>query len=107
MPDQDLPSTFAALQARFRPGAVDRPITYYLSLGEQPGEKWTLVVSPTACEVREGKVVNADCVLKMPADKFIAMAAGRWQPGAMDVLSGKVKTSDIDLLRRLQQAFGL
>jgi long-chain acyl-CoA synthetase len=103
----DLTSTFAALQARFRPGAVDRATTYYLSLGDGPHEKWVVTLTPTACEVKEGKITGADCVLKMAAPLFVELVAGRFKPGAMDLLSGKLKTNDVDLLRRLQQAFGL
>jgi long-chain acyl-CoA synthetase len=103
----DLRSTLATLEARFRPGAVDRKTTYYLSLGDAPGEKWTVTLSPTSCQVTAGKIASADCVLKMSAELFVRLVAGTFKPGAMDLLSGKIKTSDVDLLRRLQQSFGL
>jgi putative sterol carrier protein len=102
-----LRSTLAQLEARFRPGTFERKTTYYLSLGDDPGEKWTVTLSPTACEVTAGKIASADCVLKMPADLFVRMVAGTFKPNAMDLLSGKIKTSDIDLLQRLQKSFGL
>jgi hypothetical protein len=105
MNDQ-LPDTMASLQGRFRPGAVERDTTYYLSLGDGPGEKWTITVRPASCAVSEGKIASADCVLKMPAALFVELVAGRFKPGATDLLSGKIKTNDLDLLRRLQQAFG-
>src|SRR5205814_1611402 len=100
----DLSATLAALKGRFRPGAVTRKTTYYLSLGETSGEKWTVTLSPTACEVAPGKIANADCVLKMSAALFVALVEGRFKPGAMDLLSGKIKTNDVDLLQRLQQS---
>lgn len=102
-----LRSTLATLEARFRPGTVDRKTTYYLSLGDAPGEKWTVTLSPTACEVTEGKIPSADCVLKMPADLFVRMVAGTFKPSAMDLLSGKIKTSNLELLQSLQASFGL
>jgi putative sterol carrier protein len=102
-----LRNTLATLEARFRPATVDRKTTYYLSLGDDPGQKWTVTVSPTACEVTAGKIASADCVLKMPADLFVRMVAGTFKPSAMDLLSGKIKTSDIDLLQRLQKSFDL
>jgi putative sterol carrier protein len=103
----DLAATLAALQRRFRPGAVTRKTTYYLSLGEAPGEKWTVTVDPASCQVTPGKIASADCVLKMSAPLFVSLVEGRFKPGAMDLLSGKIKTNDIDLLQKLQQSFGL
>jgi hypothetical protein len=103
----DLPATLAALEGRFRPGAVTRTTTYYLSLGDAPAEKWTVTLTPTACQVTPGKIASADCVLKMSAALFVSLVEGRFKPGAMDLLSGKIKTSDVDLLQKLQRSFGL
>ncbi|HVR61286.1 MAG TPA: SCP2 sterol-binding domain-containing protein [Polyangia bacterium] len=102
-----LAATLEGLKARFRRGVVPRPTTYYLSLGEAGGQKWTVRLSPTACEVVAGKVENADCVLKLPSELFVKLVQGTWKPGAVDFLSGRIKTNDIDLLRNLQTAFGL
>jgi long-chain acyl-CoA synthetase len=103
----DLPRVLESLKGRFRPGAVDRKTTYYLSLGEAPGEKWNVTLTPTGCEVAQGKIDKADCVLKMSAPLFVSLVEGRWKPGAMDLLSGKIKTNEIELLKRLQTSFGL
>jgi hypothetical protein len=103
----DLAGVFAELEKRFRPGAVERETVYYLSLGEAPSEKWTLVVTPTACQIRNARADNADCVLKTGAAPFVELVSGRWKPGPMDFLAGKIKTNDIELLRRLQESFGL
>ena len=103
----DLASTLDALKQRFKPGAVDKPITYYLSLGDGPGDKWTVLVSPTACDLQAGKPDNADCVLKTSTALFAKLVSGSWKPGVMDFMSGKIKTSDIDKLQLLQKAFGL
>jgi long-chain acyl-CoA synthetase len=102
-----LEATLEALKQRFKPGSVDKPTTYYLSLGEGPGEKWTVKLSPTGVELQPGKPDNADCVLKTSASLFQRMVAGDWRPGVMDFMSGKVKTSDIERLKLLQKAFGL
>ena len=102
-----LAATLDGLKARFRPGSVSKSTTYYLSLGEASGQKWTVTLSPTACQVVEGKIDNADCVLKLPADLFVKLVQGTWKPGAVDFISGRIKTNDIDLLRSLQTAFGL
>jgi long-chain acyl-CoA synthetase len=103
---QALRDTLEGLRSRFRPGAVDKPTTYYLSLGERDDEKWTVSVTPTTCELAPGKPANADCVLKTSADMFVQMLAGKHKPGPMDFVSGKIKTSDLDRLLLLQKAFG-
>src|SRR5215471_367259 len=102
---QALKEVLDGLAARFRAGAVDKETTYYLSLGEGEGEKWTLTLSPTACKVAAGKTGNADCVLKTSADLFVKMVNGTHKPGPMDFMSGKIKTNDLDLLQRFQRAF--
>jgi hypothetical protein len=103
----DLSSTLNALKARFKPGAVDKQTIYYLSLGDAPGDKWTVTVSPTVCELSPGKPENADCVLKTSAALFAKLVDGSWKPGVMDFMSGKIKTSDLPRLQLLQKAFGL
>lgn len=103
---QDLRSTLEGMRSRFRPGAVDRTVTYYLSLGDAPDQKWTVTLTPTSCDVVPGKTDKADCVLKTSADMFVKLVTGAHKPGLTDFMSGKIKTSDLDLLKRLQQAFG-
>jgi long-chain acyl-CoA synthetase len=105
MPSQ-LEKTLQELKARFRPASVQKKTTYYLSLGEGPGEKWTVTLTPDACEVTPGKTENADCVLKTSADLFLKLVAGTWKPGMGDFFTGKIKTNDVDLLQKLQKAFG-
>jgi long-chain acyl-CoA synthetase len=103
---QALRDTLDGLKARFHPGSVDKKTTYYLSLGDLPEEKWTVTLTPTTCDLAPGKIGTADCVLKTSAELFIKMLAGTHKPGPMDFMSGKIKTSDLDLLLRLQKAFG-
>jgi putative sterol carrier protein len=104
---QSLAETLQGLERRFRPGAVSAQTVYYLSLGDGEGEKWTVTLTADACQVAPGKPAHAACVLKMPAELFMKMVAGTHKPGPMDFMTGKIKTSDIDLLQRLQRAFGL
>jgi SCP-2 sterol transfer family len=105
--DQQLTAIWESMRARYRAGTVAQPTTYYFSLGDGPGEKWTATLTSTACEVVPGRVGDANCVLKMPAAMFIKMVRGTYKPGAMDFLSGKIKTNDVALLLKLQEAFGL
>jgi long-chain acyl-CoA synthetase len=104
---QDLRSALEALKTRFRPGTVDRKTIYYLSLGDQEGEKWTVTLTPEDCQVTPGKPENADCVLKTSSELFAKLVSGAWQPGLTDFMSGKIKTSNLDHLQKLQLAFGL
>jgi putative sterol carrier protein len=54
-----------------------------------------------------GRVGNADCVLKMRADLFMKLVDGSYKPGAMDFMTGKLKTNNLDLLLLMRQAFGM
>ena len=103
---QELRDTLDGLKARFRPGAVDKKTTYYLSLGDAPDEKWTVTLTDTTCDLAQGKIGSADCVLKTSADLFVKIMSGAHKPGPMDFMAGKIKTNDLDLLQRLQRAFG-
>ena len=106
MPSSPLEERLESLRSRYKPGAVDRETVYYLSLGEGPGEKWTVTLTPTSCSAVPGRVGDAQCVLKMSADLFIKMVDGSYKPGALDFMTGKLKTNNIELLLRLRQAFG-
>jgi long-chain acyl-CoA synthetase len=103
----DVTKTLQDLKGRFKPGAVAEKTVYYLSLGEGAGDKWTVTVTSTACDLAPGKPENADCVLKTSAELFGKLVDGSWKPGFMDFMSGKIKTSDPEKLQRLQKAFGL
>jgi len=102
-----LQQVLEGLQGRFRPEAIDREIIYYLSLGEAPGDKWTVTLSPSGCSMVPGRVGTAHCVLKTSADLFMRLVDGTYQPNALDFMRGKLKTNDLDLLLRLRKAFGI
>lgn len=104
---QDIGQILNELRSRYRPEIVKQKTTYYLSLGAEAHEKWTVTLTPTACDASSGKVGDADCVLKMPADLFAQLVAGTYTPGPMDFFSGKIKTNDLGKLRQLQLAFGM
>jgi long-chain acyl-CoA synthetase len=102
-----LQSTLEALRTRYKAGSFEETVTYYLSLGDGEGEKWTLTVTPEACHLTPGKIEVADCVLKTSAELFTKLVDGTWKPDAKDFMLGRIKTSDVLLLRRLQEAFDL
>jgi putative sterol carrier protein len=107
MANQKLQDALEALRARYSAAAIDRETIYYLSLGDRADEKWTVTLSPTSCSMAPGRVGDAHCVLKMRGDLFMKLIDGSYKPGAMDFVTGKIKTSDVNLLLRLQQAFPL
>ncbi len=96
-----------SMEARYNPAAIDRETVYYLSLGDSPEEKWTVTLTPTSCALAPGRVGDAHCVLKMTADLFLKMLDGSFRPGALDLMTGKLKTNDVGLLLRLRQAFAM
>jgi long-chain acyl-CoA synthetase len=107
MGEAEIRDIFQQLERRFKKGALEREVTFYFSLGEGPGEKWTLFVGPDRCEAKEGKhSEKADCVLKTTPDFFVKMVRDGYEPGFLDFTRGKVKSNDPMLLRELKKAFG-
>ena len=96
-----------SLEARYNAAAIDRETIYYLSLGDGADEKWTVTLTPTSCALAAGRVGNAHCVLKTTSELFLKLLDGSYRPGPLDFIRGKIKTSDIGLLLRLQQAFAM
>jgi putative sterol carrier protein len=106
--ETEIRSVFSGMPARFQKGAVDRELTFYFSLGDGPGQKWTVFMGPERCDVKEGKAVeSASCVLKTSADFFLKMIRDGYTPGVMDFTWGKIKSNDPMLLQELKKAFKL
>ncbi len=94
---------FEHMPSRYQPGKVNRSVTYYFSVGS---EKWTATLHPDHCEVVEGKQTDrADCVLKCDPKLFEKMVLKGKTPGPLDVARGKIKSNNIDLLRKLPDYF--
>lgn len=104
----EIKAVFEQMPGRFQKGALDKELSFYFSLGDGPGEKWTVIAGPDKCEVKEGKAVeNASCVLKTSGDFFLKMVRDGYTPGVMDFTWGKVKSNDPLLLQELKKAFKL
>ncbi len=100
-----LAEVFAELRERFQAGAVEKPVSYYFSLGE---DRWTVKISKDECEVMPGKVVNpADCVLKTSPDIFTRIVREAYTPSPAEFVSGLVKSNNINLLFTFQKVFQL
>jgi len=99
----EVEAIFKGLGKRFNKANVTAERSYYFSLGED--EKWTVRLTKDKCEVRRGKNDEADCFFKGPAELFLDVWNGRHQLGAMDFLSGRVKSNNPVLLRDFVKAF--
>jgi long-chain acyl-CoA synthetase len=103
---EKLKAIFEEMKNRFRPGVLEKRTSYYFSLGEGEGAKWTLYIGPEECEIVEGKdTEKADCVLKTSEDFFSRMVLDDYMPGFSDFMMGKIKTNDPDLLKLFKEAF--
>ncbi len=99
---------FAELQTKFRAGEVERPLSYYVSLGNDDLAKWTVRVDPTGCDVRPGKPDGqADCVLKTSPEIFTKIVRESYVPSPADFVSGLIKSNDVALLMTFQKVFQL
>ncbi len=103
---EDLKGIFDEMKKRYKAGSVAERTTFYFSLGDGPGQKWSMTMLPEACEVVEGKTDNADCVMKTSADLFVKIVTGKHSPGVGDFMMGRIKSNDPDKLRLLAKAFG-
>jgi long-chain acyl-CoA synthetase len=111
LPQQEHPlvKLFAELEAKFRAGEVEKPVSYYVSLGSDQLAKWTVRVDSVACDVRPGKPDGgqADCVLKTTPEIFTKIVRESYIPSAADFISGAVKSNDVALLMTFQKVFQL
>ena len=94
---------FAEMPNRYVPGRNRETKIYYFSVGDL---RYTVRLSPDACEVREGKGTEpADYVLKTTPDLFEKMVIKGKLPGPLDIARGKVKTNDPLALKRMREFF--
>lgn len=107
--EHPLVALFRYLEGRFDAARVERPITFYFTLGSEPEAKWTLRIAPDGtCQASIGKPDGqADCVLKTSADIFTKIVKEQYTPSPMEFLTGAIKSNDIALLQTFQKAFDL
>jgi putative sterol carrier protein len=100
-----LAEAFADLQKRFKPGVVKSPMTFYFSLGEEDGQKWSATFDAETMNYLPGKVDESDVFLKMEEALFLQLLAGEYKPTLMDFMSGKIKSNDPLKLTFLKDCF--
>jgi len=106
--EHPLVKLFGELESKFRPGEVEKSVSYYVSLGNDELAKWTVRVDGKACEVRPGKPDGqADCVLKTSPELFARIVRESYVPSPADFLSGAFKSNDVALLVTFQKVFRL
>jgi long-chain acyl-CoA synthetase len=100
---------FGELESKFRAGEVQKPLSYYVSLGNDELAKWTVRVDAQGCEVRPGKPEGgqADCVLKTSPELFAKIVRESYVPSPADFISGAIKSNDLALLMTFQKVFQL
>ncbi len=106
--EHPLVALFGELGTRFRPERVERPISFYFTLGGEDLAKWTVSVDRATCEIRQGKpaVGTADCVLKTSPEIFTKIVKG-YMPSPAEFMSGAIKSNDVALLMEFQKVFQL
>jgi long-chain acyl-CoA synthetase len=107
--EHPLVELFQELEGKFRPGSVEKPISFYFTLGEAPLAKWTLKIDASTCEIKAGKPPGgtADCVLKTSPELFTKIVREAYTPTPAEFISGAIKSNDIELLQTFQRAFQL
>ncbi|HTJ84857.1 MAG TPA: AMP-binding protein [Polyangiaceae bacterium] len=107
--EHPLTRLFRDLETRFRADRVERPLTFYFTLGNANDEKWTLKVDNKSCSAHTGKPEGgqADCVLKTSQEIFTRIVKEAYVPTPLEFMSGAVKSNDIGLLQTFQKVFDL
>ena len=95
-----------SLTARFDAQRVERPVSWYFSLGEL---KYSVAVDGAACTVQAGRPQGgaADCVIKAEPDMIRRLILDAYIPTPAEFVSGAIKTNDIPLLIEFSRVFGL
>ncbi|EYF06286.1 AMP-binding protein [Chondromyces apiculatus] len=107
--EHPLVALFREVTARYVPGRVEQSVTYYITLGPEADDKWTLRVDPDGCGAHLGKPPSgqADCVLKTSPEIFTKMIREGYVPGPVEIMSGQVKSNDASLLLLFPRVFDL
>ena len=103
MPDSEIEKIFKDLPKRFVGENIKKPTTFYFSLDDD--EKWTVALAPGKCTVTPEKTDNADCFFKASKQMFLDVWNGKYTPGVMDFMTGKIKSNNPTMLKDFVAAF--
>jgi len=97
---------FRSLEKKFSRDRVDKPMSWYFSMGEV---RWTVIIDEDGCRVLEGRPPggSADCVVKASPDIIKRLIQDSYVPGPSEFVSGVIKTNDIPGLIEFSRVFDL
>lgn len=106
---ENLKQLFGYLHNRFDSERVEKPVSFYFSLGKDNAEKWSLVVDKNNCKAHIGKPEggSADCVLKTSPEIFRRIVKEAYVPAPEQFISGAIKSNNIPLLQDFVRIFNL
>jgi len=98
---------FEELPGRFQPAEVEKPLSWYFSLGGE--NRWTVVIDEEKCVVSRGRPTGgkADCVVKTSPEIVTKIIRQAYVPEVPEFVSGKIKTNEIPLLMAFSKVFKL
>ena len=99
----EIAKIFQGLPKKYVGNNIKKPRTFYFSLDED--EKWTVTMSPGKCEIKAGRIDNADCFFKGSKQMFLDVWNGGYTPSATDFLTGKIKSNNPIMLKDFIAAF--
>jgi len=105
-PGEEVTQALESLESRFDADRIERPVSWYFSLGEV---KYSVAVTEAGCAVRPGRPQggNADCVIKADPEMIRRLICDAYIPTPAEFVSGEIKTNDIPLLIEFSRVFGL
>ena len=99
---------FTGLPQRFDPARLERPLSWYFSLGGSDGPRWTVSITREGCTVQPGRPAGgADCVVKTSPEMMTRIIQKAYIPDPAEFFSGAIKTNEIPLLIEFSRVFGL
>jgi long-chain acyl-CoA synthetase len=106
---RDIQAAFDSLRERLASDRVQRPMSWYFSLGDATGPRFTVTVDADGCDVRSGRPTggSADCVVKTSAEVMRRIIDDAWLPGPPEFISGAIKTNEIPLVIEFARVFDL
>ena len=97
-----------SLSDRFDAERVQRDVTWYFSLGDKTGPRWTVTLTGEGVAEKPGRPAgSADCVVKTSEDVFTRQVQDSYLPDPSEFISGTIKTNDIPLLIEFSRVFDL
>ena len=98
---------FEELPGRFQPAEVEKPLSWYFSLGGE--NRWTVAIDQEKCVIARGRPTGgkADCVVKTSPEIITKIIRQAYVPEVPEFVSGKIKTNEIPLLMAFSKVFKL